>query len=64
MIRYLEKNEKTLYIALRYLNHIAVSDFISRVIRLDNPNLLDDYNKPNPLFLVNIKIFLFYIRFF
>lgn len=55
MMFYIEHNQKILENAYPFLNHGAVSDFISRILRLDNPNLLDDYNKAFPLFLVKYK---------
>lgn len=51
---YLEKNSKILNNGLKFLKYGSISDFFSRLLRLDNPNLLDDYEKPIPLFLVNI----------
>lgn len=52
MMFYIEKNPETLENFFKFLSYSSMSDLISRIIRLDNPNLLDEYNKPAPLFLV------------
>lgn len=54
MMYYIEKNTMAIENIFKFLHLPSVSDFVSRLIRLDNPNLLDEYNKPSPLFLVKL----------
>lgn len=54
MMYYIEKNPMAIENIFKFLHLSSVSDFVSRLIRLDNPNLLDEYNKPSPLFLVKL----------
>lgn len=49
---YLEKNQFVLENCYSHITQSSMSEFISRIVRLDNPNLLDDYNKHQALFLV------------
>jgi len=55
---YIEKNPNIIENVCGYLTQSSISDFISRILRLDNPNLLDDYNKNIPLFMVYIKLYI------
>lgn len=56
MMFYIDKNPETLEHFFKFINYSSISEIISRIIRLDNPNLLDEYNKPAPLFLVKLFI--------